>query len=167
MIRPPYAPPEAIAALNAAHRSGARENALRLAPVHQVFTATLTDVVEDRVLAAAQETSWRDVTGTTAAEVAPRDGRYVLTSENQGPFVAATADALERAKQLDGDYELRVLSIPALYVVALWLHADSTDVLIPLAPAPNGLTANEPYDEASFTAALRPLAEKRSTQPMV
>jgi hypothetical protein len=166
MIRAPKAPSEVIDAFAKERAGGAREQALRVAPVHQVFTATRDDVLERRVLAAAQPTSWRDVVGTSAAEVAPREGEFVLTSINEGPFVASTGDAFDRAKQLEGDYELRVLSIPALYVFALWLHGEK-NVLIPMEPAPTGLKANEPYDEAAFTDALRPLAERRSTQPMV
>jgi hypothetical protein len=166
MINAPSPPPAALAVLREQRAGDAREDAIHVAP-HQVFTAMLTDVREGRVLANAQETAWRDVAGGTAAEVSSRNGEFVITSINEGPFVAATADALGIAKQLDGDYELRVLTIPAVYVVALWLYAASGSVLIPLAPAPSGLTANQPYDETSFTAALHPLAEKRSTTPMV
>jgi hypothetical protein len=165
MIRAPKIPPEVSAAFREHRPGGMREQSLRVSP-HQVFTATRDDVLGRRVLAAAQETSWRDVTGTSAAEAASRNGEFVITSINEGPFVASTEDALARARQLDGDYELRVLSIPALYVFALWLRGES-DVLIPMSPAPAELRANEPYDEASFTEALRPLAERRSTEPMV
>ncbi|HJQ40785.1 MAG TPA: hypothetical protein VKB93_26910 [Thermoanaerobaculia bacterium] len=165
MIRAPQAPPEVLAVLHKERGDGAREQALRVG-AHQVFTATLTDVLERRVLAAAQATSWRDVAGTSAAEVAPREGEYVLTSINEGPFATATHDALDRARQLEGDYELRVLTIPSLYLFALWLHGEN-DVVIPMDPAPTGLNANEPYNEVRLTEALRPLAERRSTEPLV
>ncbi|PYQ31389.1 MAG: hypothetical protein DMF56_05705 [Acidobacteria bacterium] len=167
MITAPAPPPEVLAVLRDPARAGLHEDTVRLAPIHRVFTATLADVLAGRVLNAAQESAWRDVTAGAAAEVASRNGEFVITSINEGPFVAATADALETARQLDGDYELRVLSIPAVYVVALWLYADAGSILIPLSPAPSGLTANQPYNESSFTEALRPLAEKRSTTPMV
>ncbi len=166
MIHAPQPPPEALAVLRDPTQRGLRENTIRLAPVHQVFTATATDVQNKRVLANAQSSSWRDVAGPSAAEVASRNGEYVIISINEGPFVESIVDALDRAKQLPGDYELRLLTIPSLYVVALWLRGE-TDVLIPMEPAPTGLNANEPYDEASFTEALRPLAERRSTEPMV
>ena len=166
MITTPTPPPEVLAVLRGPTRAGLHEDALRVAP-HQVFTATLADVLDSRIVLSAQEMAWREVAGGEAREVAPRDTGYVQTSVNEGPFVAATAEALEIAEQLDGDYELRVLNIPSVYVVALWLYADSGSILIPMSPAPSGLTANQPYDEPSFTEALRPLAEKRSTTPMV
>ena len=166
MITAPAPPPEVLVLFRDPTRAGLRENTLRIAPIHRVYTATLADVLAGRVLNAAQESAWREVTAGAAAEAALRNGEFVITSINEGPFVAATGDALEIARQLDGDYELRVLSIPAVYTVALWLHAID-DILIPLAPAPSGLTANQPYNESEFTAALRPLAEKRSTTPMV
>ena len=34
--------------------------------------------------------------------------------------------------------QLRLLRIPALYMMALWLHAPATDLLVPLAPSPIG-----------------------------
>ena len=167
MITTPAPPPEVLALLRDPAHTGLHENALGLVKPHRVYTATLADVLAGRVLNAAQESAWRDVSPGAAAEAALRNGEFVITSINEGPFVAATADALETARQLDGDYELRVLSIPAVYVVALWLYADAGSILIPLSPAPSGLNANQPYNEPDFTAALRPLAEKRSTTPMV
>ena len=62
-------------------------------------------------------------------------------------------------------YELRLLRIPAVYAVALWLHAPDGDLLIPVSPAPPPLRANEPYDAAAFSAALRPLAESAMRGP--
>jgi hypothetical protein len=170
MITSPQPPPEAIRVLRDPTRAGLREDAVRLAPIHRVFTATLADVRGRRVLADAQESAWRDVTGNAAAETASRDGQFIITSINEGPFVAATGEAMLVAHDLDAvkkrDYELRVLTIPSLYTFALWLRRDDDDILIPMSPAPSGLTANQPYDEATFTDGLRPLAEKRATTVM-
>jgi hypothetical protein len=49
-----------------------------------------------------------------------------------------------------------LLSVPELYMLTLWLHADctadgatghpaATDLLVPLAPAPPGIAAHRPY----------------------
>jgi hypothetical protein len=135
---------------------------------HRVFTATLNDVLVGRVLANAQETTWRyflvhkGEEPFASAEVAGNE----IANVNEGPFVQGTAVAMIAAEQLDAprhrDYELRLLRIPALYTVAVWLTAEGDDLLIPADPAPEPLVANQPYTEASFVEALRPLAEVRS-----
>jgi hypothetical protein len=136
---------------------------------HCVYNATIADVLSARVLANAVETSWRvflvhqDNEPFAAAEVAGES----LSHVNEGAFVAGTASAMVAAEQFAAgshrDYELRLLRIPALYVKAVWLHAPDDDVLIPSAPAPEPLVANQTYDEKGFTDALRPLAETRNS----
>ncbi len=53
------------------------------------------------------------------------------------------------------DYELRLLKVPAVYLVALWLHGGNEDILIPLGQPPAGLKKNRPYTEAGIIRALR------------
>jgi hypothetical protein len=140
---------------------------VKVSPPHRVFSATLQDVMGGRVLTNALETSWRyflvhgDSEPFAAAEVTGDD----LSHVNEGPFVQGSANAMIAAEQLDAtrqrDYELRLLRIPALYTVAIWLTSPDDDVLIPAEPAPEPLVANQSYDEAHFTDALRPLAELR------
>jgi hypothetical protein len=53
----------------------------------------------------------------------------------------------------------RLLSVPGHYMTALWLHpvlerAQSADVLIPLAPAPLGVTAHLPHDADELLSLL-------------
>jgi hypothetical protein len=90
-----------------------------------------------------------------------------MSHVNEGPFVAGTASAMVKAEEIAAashrDYELRLLRIPALYTTAVWLNAPDDDVLIPAAPAPAPLAANESYDEEGFTSALQPLAETRNS----
>jgi hypothetical protein len=182
-IHLPEAPPEALEAvrrdapalLNAAPGGTMRAMAADLPQVnvtqpHRVFTATLQDVLDRRVLANARETTWRyflvqnDNEPFAAAEVAENAVSHV----NEGPFVRGTADAMVRAEQAGGGsaqtYELRLLRIPALYTIAVWLRAPGDDLLIPAAPAPPPLVANETYREESFTTALLPLAQTRNVQ---
>lgn len=74
------------------------------------------------------------------AQLADVHGKVEFSSLNHGTFAAGTVDALkmaEQSPQLQGKtVELRVLFISALHVVAVWLHADSEDVLIPIEPTP-------------------------------
>lgn len=146
---------------------------LILSQPHRVYTATPTDVLAGSILASATEDSWRylvirnDDDVVAAVEVTSRDGGPMeLAHINEGPFVVGTVAAIAIAEeQLENDpndFELRLLRIPSLYLMALWLHADNSDELITIAPAPPGLRANEVIGEAQLTGALRPLAEERT-----
>ena len=168
-------PPEAAAALDvhANEKSGElRVHKVADAPIvvsstHPVYVAGASDVVAERVLANARLVAWRALvsagTALAAAEVSPAGE---LASVTEGPFVEGTSAALDVARRVDG--ELRLLRIPAVYVVALWVHGDDgSDVLIPVAPAPPPLAANDPVSEAAFIAALRPLAEQVIAGPQL
>jgi hypothetical protein len=54
-----------------------------------------------------------------------------------------------------------MLSVPGLYMLALWLHDDSAedhaeDLLVPLAPAPPGIAAHRVHRAADLLPALTP-----------
>ncbi|MFE3097638.1 hypothetical protein ACFXG1_27925 [Streptomyces sp. NPDC059248] len=97
----------------------------------------------------------------------------------EGPYLASTELALRQAESSATPYQPRLLSVPALYMLTLWLrtdhytnnatHADGADgtadtsaadasdarlapadLLIPLAPAPPGITAHRPYRAAEL-----------------
>ena len=61
--------------------------------------------------------------------------------------------------------EARIVRIPALYVMALWLKDldGDDDVVVPMAPAPPYLEANRPYTEQKFLKALAGPAKERAT----
>ncbi|MEV6118597.1 hypothetical protein AB0L59_40560 [Streptomyces sp. NPDC052109] len=74
----------------------------------------------------------------------------------EGPYVASTERALHQAEALQQPYQARLLSVPGLYMLTLWLHDDlaadgaeghpaDTDLLVPLAPAPPGIPAHRPF----------------------
>ena len=84
-----------------------------------------------------------------------------LADQDEGPRISgdrgplrpqSTAAAIARAEEdpelADGDYEVRVLRIPALYFMGIWLKNEQggqADVVIPLEPAPAGLVAGRSY----------------------
>ena len=82
---------------------------------------------------------------------------------NGGPYVAATATAIDELERLPevaaGDYELRLLKVPALHVAAAWLVGGHR-LVVPLAPAPSFLEAGHRYTEEEFVAALREPAQR-------
>ncbi|MFF9206503.1 hypothetical protein ACF1AE_32885 [Streptomyces sp. NPDC014986] len=74
----------------------------------------------------------------------------------EGPYITSTELALRQAEAMAQPYQPRLLSVPGLYMLALWLHADPTadgatghpaptDLLVPLAPAPPGIAAHRPH----------------------
>ncbi|MER5634911.1 hypothetical protein [Streptomyces nitrosporeus] len=90
----------------------------------------------------------------------------------EGPYLASTELALRQAESVTTPYQARLLSVPELYMLTLWLHEDTeddaaggtlapTDVLVPLAPAPPGITAHLPHP----VAALLPVMTLRITPP--
>ncbi|MEU5542945.1 hypothetical protein AB0G85_11245 [Streptomyces sioyaensis] len=82
-----------------------------------------------------------------------------------GPYVAATEQALAQAEALTTPLQPRLLSVPELYMLTLWLHHDTAsdgagglpaagDLLVPLAPAPPGIAAHRPQRLADLLPRL-------------
>ncbi|MET7850821.1 hypothetical protein [Streptomyces avermitilis] len=83
----------------------------------------------------------------------------------EGPYITATERALRQAETMKQPYQARLLSVPELYMLTLWLHGDSTadgatghpaatDLLVPLAPAPPGIAAHRPHRVAELLPVL-------------
>jgi hypothetical protein len=106
----------------------------------------------------ARLTGWRfhirAGAGVVAAgeTVATPDG-WVFSRFSEGPYLVSTERALRQAETLPTTYQPHLLSVPGLYMLALWLHVDPraeaaaaqpdpSDLLIPLAPAPPGITSH-------------------------
>jgi hypothetical protein len=92
-----------------------------------------------------------------------------------GPYVASTVRALGQAEALPLAYQPRLLSVPELYMVTLWLHTtpdadpalnfpDASDLLIPLAPAPPGIASHQPQRVDTL---LPLLTHRLSSVPLV
>ncbi|MFF2361690.1 hypothetical protein ACWEBX_17660 [Streptomyces sp. NPDC005070] len=88
----------------------------------------------------------------------------------EGPYITATERALRQAETMQQPYQARLLSVPELYMLTLWLHGDcaadgatghpaATDLLVPLAPAPPGIAAHRPH----LVAELLPVLTHRVT----
>lgn len=128
---------------------GATPDAVDVSTPHQIFTIGLHDLAAGRGLDTARPVGWRYIVEAAGQPIAgaettlAEDGTTQLLSHvNEGPFVGATADAVRavqaRPELHAAGYELRLLRIPAIYLMALWLHSAATDLLVPLAPSPVG-----------------------------
>jgi hypothetical protein len=131
-----------------------------------VFNLGLSDLTAGRALAATgAPTSWRfllrqdDRVVASAEALADQAGGARFSQFNRGPFVASTEAAVGLADGLaetrERPYELRLLHVPALYTMALWLHGDGDDdLLIPLSPSPVGIEADRAYPADELLAIL-------------
>lgn len=139
---------------------------------HPVYDVGLKDLADGKGLSKAALVSWRyllsDGESTSIAEVSTPRGKkqpHAFAMLNRGPFVASLVETVEAATKnktlAKTKYDLAVLHVPALYVLALWLRSDKAgkNIVIPLAPAPAPLTAGKSYSEEEFAAALVPAAK--------
>jgi hypothetical protein len=153
---------------------GKRADAITRAQPHPVYVLGLEDIVGGRGLDAARQTGWRYLlreqdSAVAAAEVAidRRSGALTFAGINAGPFVSSTAEALgpgiSRLDTEPGDWVIRFLRIPALYLCALWLHEETANQerIYPLAPAPDYVQAGRPYSWDELSEAILPDARRR------
>jgi hypothetical protein len=142
-----------------------------IAAPHPVYFVALTDVAEGNLLSVATLTGWRyimlegDQTVGAANLRVKEDGEELQFSHiSYGPFVNSTVEGIGRAESLpevlSNDYELRLLDIPSLYVVSLWLHGNE-DRLIPLPPTNQALEPYATYSGEEMAAALKGPAIER------
>ena len=86
---------------------------------------------------------------------------------NPAPVVAAAEHAMEVVQALPqvlkGTYELRLLRVTALYVMAIWLKGEGSDpdLIFPMAPAPEVLKPGHAYSAQEFTRLLHELAKEK------
>lgn len=142
---------------------------LATAAPHRVYFVGLRDLAAGRLLAAAHIKGWRYILfegerPLAAAELSGDREAVSFSNINRGPFVAATVEAVARVEGIDEvreqDFELRLLDIPSLYFVALWLHG-LRDIIVPLPPSREGLEPFGIYNPSEVVERLRGPAEQR------
>jgi len=164
---------------------------LNAATPHKVFVLDADDIVNGRMLDVAQLVAWRflllDNQTPIAAVELSCDGKgnnLKFASVNVGPFVVGTRAAILQAEGLDvvneGEYDLRALRAPSVYVMAIWLkdRQGTKDLLIPITPSNQavapvsamastlGVSAPPPHppqEADTFLNALRPAARQART----
>jgi len=165
-------PPDAVRAAAAAHvhqlatphgifpalRDVVREQLALVAP-HRVYTLGL-DAVLGKGLEEAASAGWRYLVAdrdriVASTEMAGESGESPML--NGGPYVAATATAIDELERIPevarGEWELRLLKVPALYIVAAWLVGER-QLVVPMAPVPSYLEAGRAYSPEEFSEAI-------------
>lgn len=153
---------------------GARADRLDVSTPHQIFALELDDITGGGGLDRAQPVGWRYLIESegqviASAETMPApDGTQQVAQFTEGPFVDATDKAVKTIRKLPkleaAGFELRLLRIPALYLMALWLHSPTEDLLVPLQPSPIG-KEGKAMQAAEFFSDLAEHARSRPTLP--
>jgi hypothetical protein len=144
---------------------------LAVAVPHDVYTLGLDDLAAGKGLDSAEAVGRRVLImegdrPVAAAELQDPEGGSGF-SATEGPFTEATAHAVREVEAwpvvADGEYELRVLRLPALYLMALWLkdRDGDADLVVPLEPAPTGIEAGRGYSAEELLSDLRGRARER------
>ncbi|GAA2507962.1 hypothetical protein [Streptomyces gobitricini] len=100
-----------------------------------------------------------------AADTVLTPGGWSFSHFFEGPYLASTERAVRQAESMATRHQPRLLSVPDLYMLTLWLHGDTeadpatgapapADLLIPLAPAPPGIASHLPYRVADLLPVL-------------
>jgi hypothetical protein len=147
---------------------------LALTAPHAMYNVSLAAIINEVPIDDAPQTAWRYLVDAGDGAVASSEvaiapgGQLTFAQLNEGPFVAGTEQALRDAEQIpevaNGNYEARVLRVPALDVAALWLKDldGGDDLIVPLDPSPPFLVAGRVYRERELYAALAGPARERA-----
>ena len=146
---------------------------LHLALPHPVYALGTDSIVARRAISAARRTGWRALVDKggeviAATEVSRRRAGSYGGAVNRGRFVAATVTHVLRLEEeladKQEDFEVRLLRVPAICVVALWLHVRRShpghDVIVPLTDV-GPLAEGRQLSPTEFLDLIRPLALDR------
>ncbi|MGW4324024.1 hypothetical protein ACWEMW_33350 [Streptomyces sp. NPDC004684] len=179
---PLHIPPAPAAALRSVLTALDSPTALREAPTPALRAAQgpatpelplpvhVLDHIGDDGAAATRLAGWRFLIrsgehAVAAAETMLTPDGWAFSHFFEGPYVTSTERALRQAETMSQPYQPRLLSVPSLYMLTLWLHGDiggdgagghpaATDLLVPLAPAPPGIPAHVPHRVADLLPVL-------------
>jgi hypothetical protein len=181
----PEPPPEGMQLINAAlgnllgqptstqlTMADANPDNLVAAAPHHVYFASLESVAGGQMLAQAEMTGWRYIVldderplVAVNLDINADEGNLEFSSVNQGGLIEGTLEAVRIAESLDDvsaeNFELRLLEVPSLYVIALWLHGEYKDLLIPLPTSNQKLEAFGVYTEQRLLTAIRGMAVRQ------
>jgi hypothetical protein len=143
---------------------------------HEIYHLGLNAITSGDGIDKAEPVAWRYLTGEPenvpyAAEVHTDAQQHKYVALNEGPFVRGFAEQIQSASSDPdverGDYEPRLLQVPALYVVATWLkdRNSGAETFIPLEPSNPAVTPGRRYSRVEFEAALAEAAKKPERPP--
>jgi len=141
-----------------------------------IYNSTIQALDESHLLAEARLTGWQYILLSgpksdqidSVVEVAQvgdiKDKGSPLSPDVRYPaaYGVAINNAITEAENVSSDYDLRMLRVPSVSLLAVWLHDDlKGDLLFPVYPAPTMLKQQSMFTETALTEALRPLIKQR------
>ncbi|MGA2556400.1 MAG: hypothetical protein ABSG04_09015 [Verrucomicrobiota bacterium] len=148
-----------------------------IADAHREYFVGLTNLAAGHLLSAAKIGPWRYLLlqGTNAVGAAElnadeKTGKALGFRSLQRAFEPeAPLEALRMAEKLPQvqkeDYEVRYLDIAPVLFVAVWLHRESDDIIIPLPNTFGRFKAYQPYSESEIIKVLKTEAEQKLKAP--
>lgn len=126
---------------------------------YQVVSVTVDDLAAGRLLDAVDAGRWRFL----VLEDDVPHGELEIEGDtpvalHRGPAKNALVEALDRAHDVKGDHEVRVLSCPGVRFVGLWLHHAERDCIIPFHPNATDLPNLHLLGPDEVIKVLQPLA---------
>ena len=139
---------------------------------HKVYSLDPMEILAGHSLEKAKHVGWRifhprDKSAAIEAHCDEKGRNHTFAGINRGPFVQGTHQALDIASAhaaLDEhSFELSMLRIPALYVMALWLkHKNSEeDIIISIPPTHHVIEPGRVYTSHEFWQRLYEAAKQR------
>lgn len=141
---------------------------LIIAAPHKRYTITVKEALTGE-LDRASFSGWRFIIldgvkpiATVSLRVDRKTRKLLFSHFGYGPFVRNTVKGILRAEKLDdADYELRLLTIAGLNIVALWLAGKKEDYLMPIPPTHRLLKPFSMQSPAVFFERIRTAAKAR------
>jgi hypothetical protein len=154
--------------------AAAQPDQIEIASGHPVYNIGLQDLLSNKPLSSLPLTAWRFIVRSGATDAAaaetltdPQQSTASFASVNSGPFVSGTIAALQSLSTdpafAKGDWEGRMIRIPALFIMAIWAHekASGEDIIRVSAPAPEYLDPRKSYTWDQFKAAVEGPAKQK------
>jgi hypothetical protein len=140
----------------------------------QKFSIALSDIGTSDYLSKAHPSGWQYLISDSGLPIATADlnsdpsggakAGAITSGELPDRVQEATALADSLYKNTPEVYEARILEIPGLYFVALWLHADTDDKFFPILEG-TARDASIVREDPSFLQRLEQAAKDRSANP--
>jgi hypothetical protein len=146
---------------------------LSVAEPQPIYTSTIDALLEGRLLKKAYRSGWQYVLvsgeepqGVIEVTDKPADGPpKTFDVLRPREYAVAMNEVMLRAEQMKGEYELRILRVPAIYLVVLWLVGGKESRLLPVVPPSSQVLKNGNFSERQLTRVLAGLARKRRDTP--
>jgi hypothetical protein len=142
-----------------------------------VYQLGLYDIAKNQDIKAAIQTGWRyplklnnEIIAHAETIIDP-SGKNLFSSINEGPVVEGTTKAIKTVEKqneiMNGNFEVRLLFIPALNIAALWLvdKEGKADFALPIIePVPESLTLNKRTPLKDFLTVVHEKAKSLEPQ---